>query len=65
MLPWAKCPRHPRPIHHHETQDIVRRAILTIETEGSEPTFSFTLVPDDVRSTSYVGAQSISHNPSK
>lgn len=43
--------------HCGESRDIVGRAILTIETRGSEPTFFFTLVPDNVRSA-YVPAHS-------
>jgi hypothetical protein len=44
--------------HRCDSRDIIRRAILTIETEGSEPTFFFTLVPDNVRSTSYIPTHS-------
>jgi hypothetical protein len=43
--------------HCCDSRDIVGRAILTIETRGSEPTFFFTLVPDNVPSTSYVPAE--------
>ncbi|KAJ6070559.1 hypothetical protein N7467_011878 [Penicillium canescens] len=51
--------------HCCESRDIVGRAILTIETQGSEPTFFFTLVPDNVCSTSYVAAHSPPHNSEK
>ncbi|KAL4766731.1 hypothetical protein BDW60DRAFT_212666 [Aspergillus nidulans var. acristatus] len=44
--------------HCCDSRDVVGRAILTIETRGSEPTFFFTLVPDNVPSTSYVPAHS-------
>jgi hypothetical protein len=47
---------------NYESRDIVGRAILTIETQGSEPTFFFTLVPDSVPSTSYVASHSPPHN---
>ncbi|KAJ5461056.1 uncharacterized protein N7458_002608 [Penicillium daleae] len=50
---------------HYESRDIVGRAILTIETQGSEPTFFFTLVPDNVPSISYVAAHSPPHNSEK
>ncbi|KAJ5477737.1 hypothetical protein N7530_003246 [Penicillium desertorum] len=51
--------------HCCESRDIVGRAILTIETQGSEPTFFFTLVPDNVYSTSSVAAHSPPHNSEK
>lgn len=35
---------------HHTSRDITGRAILTIESEGTKPTFFFTLVPDNIRS---------------
>ncbi|KAI2785625.1 hypothetical protein POX_h09381 [Penicillium oxalicum] len=44
---------------HFEHRDIVGRAILTIETQGSETTFFFTLMPDNVRSRTCVPAQRI------
>ena len=51
--------------HCYESRDIVGRAILTIETQGSEPTFFFTLMPDNVCSTSDVAAHSPPHNSKK
>lgn len=51
---------------HYESRDIVGRAILTIETQGSEPTFFFTLVPDNVPSiSSRVAAHSPPYNSVK
>lgn len=49
---------------NYESRDIVGRAILTIETEGSEPTFFFTLVPDNIPRISYPAAHS-PHNSEK
>lgn len=50
---------------NYESRDIIGRAILTIETQGSEPTFFFTLVPDNVSSMSYVAAHSPPHKSEK
>ncbi|KAJ5456036.1 uncharacterized protein N7458_004300 [Penicillium daleae] len=50
---------------YYESRDIVGRAILTIETQGSEPTFFFTLMPDNFPSISYVAAPNPPHNSEK
>ena len=50
---------------HCESRDIVGRAILTIKTQGSEPTFFFTLVPDNARSTLSMPAQKLPFNSEK
>lgn len=50
---------------HYGGRDIVGRAFLTIETQGSEPTFFLTFVPDNVPSISYVAAHSPPHNSKK
>jgi hypothetical protein len=43
---------------HRECKDIIGRAILTMETLGPEPTYFFTFMPDNVRSTPYKPVQS-------
>jgi hypothetical protein len=65
----ASCQHHGTsfnsPTSYLESRDIIGRAILTIETQSSEPTFFFTLVPDNVRSTSRVPSQSPPRNSEK
>lgn len=43
---------------HETSRDIVGQAVLTIDAEGSKPTFHLTLVPDNICSPTYLSTNS-------